>query len=208
MALARLDIPSLALYGGSIQPGSYHGTDITIQDVFEAVGAFSAGKMNEGELRAIEERACPGAGSCGGQFTANTMATALSFLGISPMGANDVPATDRERTRWRSPAASGDGAPEGGLTPRKILTRAAFENAIASVAATGGSTNAVLHLLAIAREAGVPLVLDDFDAISSRTPVIADLKPAGRFTAVDMERAGGAVWWPDASRTRASSRTP
>jgi dihydroxy-acid dehydratase len=193
MALARLDIPSLALYGGSIQPGSYHGADITIQDVFEAVGAFSAGKMNEGELRAIEERACPGAGSCGGQFTANTMSTALSFLGISPMGANDVPATDPRKDDVAY--ACGQrvmGLLKEGLTPRKILTRAAFENAIASVAATGGSTNAVLHLLAIAREAGVPLVLDDFDTISSRTPVIADLKPAGRFTAVDMEHAGGA----------------
>ena len=193
MAMARLDLPSLALYGGSIQPGSYHGTDITIQDVFEAVGAFSAGKMSEGDLRAIEERACPGAGSCGGQFTANTMATALSFLGISPMGANDVPATDPRKDEVAF--ACGQrvmGLLKEGLTPRKILTRAAFENAIASVAATGGSTNAVLHLLAIAREAGVPLALDDFDAISSRTPVLADLKPAGRFTAVDMEHAGGA----------------
>ncbi len=193
MAMARLDLPSLALYGGSIQPGSYHGTDITIQDVFEAVGAFSAGKMSEGELHAIEERACPGSGSCGGQFTANTMATALSFLGISPMGANDVPATDPRKDEVAF--ACGQrvmGLLKEGLTPRKILNRAAFENAIASVVATGGSTNAVLHLLAIAREAGVPLVLDDFDAISSRTPVIADLKPAGRFTAVDMEHAGGA----------------
>jgi len=193
MAMARLDLPSLALYGGSIQPGSYHGTDITIQDVFEAVGAFSAGKVSEGELHAIEERACPGSGSCGGQFTANTMATALSFLGISPMGANDVPATDPRKDEVAF--ACGQrvmGLLKEGLTPRKILTRAAFENAIASVAATGGSTNAVLHLLAIAREAGVPLALDDFDAISSRTPVIADLKPAGRFTAVDMEHAGGA----------------
>ena len=193
MAMARLDLPSLALYGGSIQPGSYHGTDITIQDVFEAVGAFSAGKVSEGELHAIEERACPGSGSCGGQFTANTMATALSFLGISPMGANDVPATDPRKDEVAF--ACGQrvmGLLKEGLTPRKILTRAAFENAIASVAATGGSTNAVLHLLAIAREAGVPLALDDFDAISSRTPVLADLKPAGRFTAVDMEHAGGA----------------
>ncbi|MFI5181170.1 MAG: dihydroxy-acid dehydratase [Thermoanaerobaculia bacterium] len=192
MALARLDLPSLALYGGSIQPGSYHGTDITIQDVFEAVGAFSAGKMNEGELRAIEERACPGAGSCGGQFTANTMSTVLSFLGISPMGANDVPATDPRKDDVAY--ACGQrvmGLLKEGLTPRRILTRAAFENAIASVAATGGSTNAVLHLLAIAREVGVPLALDDFDIISSRTPILADLKPAGRFTAVDMERAGG-----------------
>ncbi len=193
MALARLDLPSVALYGGSIQPGSYHGTDITIQDVFEAVGAFSAGKMSEGELKAIEERACPGAGSCGGQYTANTMATALSFLGISPMGANDVPATDPRKDDVAY--ACGQrvmGLLKEGVTPRRILTRAAFENAIASVAATGGSTNAVLHLLAIAREAGVPLALDDFDEISRRTPILADLKPAGRFTAVDMEHAGGA----------------
>ncbi|HQR68029.1 MAG TPA: dihydroxy-acid dehydratase [Thermoanaerobaculia bacterium] len=193
MALARLDLPAVALYGGSIQPGNYHGADITIQDVFEAVGAFSAGKMSEGELKAIEERACPGAGSCGGQFTANTMAGALAFLGISPMGANDVPATDPRKDDVAF--ACGQrvmGLLKERLTPRKVLTRAAFENAIASVAATGGSTNAVLHLLAIAREAGVPLSLDDFDAISSRTPVLADLKPGGRFTAVDMERAGGA----------------
>ena len=192
MALARLDVPSLALYGGSIQPGQVQGHDITIQDVFEAVGSFGAGKIGAKELSEIEERACPGAGACGGQFTANTMATALTFLGISPMGANDVPATDprKEDVAFACGALVMELLVKG-LTPRKILTRKAFENAIASVVATGGSTNAVLHLLAIARETGVPLSLDDFDAISSRTPVLADLKPAGRFTAVDMERAGG-----------------
>ncbi len=192
MALARLDLPSLALYGGSIQPGSYEGHDITIQDVFEAVGSYGAGKMGAKELQEIEERACPGAGACGGQFTANTMATALAFLGISPMGANDVPATDPRKDDVAF--ACGALVMEllvRKLTPRKILTRKAFENAIAGVVATGGSTNAVLHLLAIARESGVPLSLDDFDAISSRTPILADLKPGGRFTAVDLERAGG-----------------
>jgi dihydroxy-acid dehydratase len=192
MALARLDLPSLALYGGSIQPGQYDGHDITIQDVFEAVGSFGAGKIGSKELAEIEERACPGAGACGGQFTANTMATALAFLGISPMGANDVPATDPRKDDVAF--ACGALVMEllvKKLTPRRILTRKAFENAIASVAATGGSTNAVLHLLAIARESGVPLSLDDFDAISRVTPILADLKPAGRFTAVDLERAGG-----------------
>ena len=192
MALARLDLPSVALYGGSIEPGHVGGKDVTIQDVFEAVGAHSAGKLSEAGLCDIEAGACPGAGACGGQFTANTMATALTFLGISPMGANDVPATD--------PAKAGVARAAGrlvmqrladGLTPSRILTRAAFENAITSVAATGGSTNAVLHLLAIAREAGVPLVLDDFDAISARTPLFVDLKPGGRFTAPDLSRAGG-----------------
>jgi len=192
MALARLDLPSVALYGGSIEPGHVGGKDVTIQDVFEAVGAHSAGKLSEAGLCDVEAGACPGAGACGGQFTANTMATALTFLGISPMGANDVPATD--------PAKAGVARAAGrlvmqrladGLTPSRILTRAAFENAITSVAATGGSTNAVLHLLAIAREAGVPLVLDDFDAISARTPLFVDLKPGGRFTAPDLSRAGG-----------------
>ena len=192
MALARLDLPSVALYGGSIEPGRVDGKDVTIQDVFEAVGAHAAGTISDEKLCAVEAGACPGAGACGGQFTANTMATALTFLGLSPMGANDVPATD--------PAKAGVARGIGrlvmerladGLTPSKILTRAAFENAIAAVSATGGSTNAVLHLLAIAREAGVPLALEDFDAISSRTPIFVDLKPGGRFTAPDLARAGG-----------------
>ena len=192
MALARLDLPSVALYGGSIEPGRVAGKDVTIQEVFEAVGAHAAGKISDEKLCDVEAGACPGAGACGGQFTANTMALALTFLGLSPMGANDVPATD--------PAKAGIARAVGrlvmdrlkdGLTPSAILTRAAFENAIAAVAATGGSTNAVLHLLAIAREAGVPLVLDDFDAISARTPLFVDLKPGGRFTAPDLARAGG-----------------
>ena len=192
MALARLDLPSAILYGGSIEPGKVAGKDVTIQDVFEAVGAHAAGKISNEQLCDVEAGACPGAGACGGQFTANTMATALTFLGLSPMGANDVPAIDAAKAA----VARGIGRlvmerVRDGLTPSKILTRAAFENAIASVAATGGSTNAVLHLLAIAREAGVSLVLDDFDAISARTPLFVDLKPGGRFTAPDLARAGG-----------------
>ncbi|HEX2757817.1 MAG TPA: dihydroxy-acid dehydratase [Thermoanaerobaculia bacterium] len=192
MALARLDLPSVALYGGSIEPGRVNGKDVTIQDVFEAVGAHSAGKLSEAGLCDVEAGACPGAGACGGQFTANTMATALTFLGISPMGANDVPATDPAKPAVAR--AAGRLVMQrlaDGLTPSKILTRAAFENAITAVAATGGSTNAVLHLLAIAREAGVPLVLDDFDVIASRTPLFVDLKPSGHFTAPDLSRAGG-----------------
>jgi dihydroxy-acid dehydratase len=192
MALARLDRPGVAIYGGSIRPGRVNGHDVTIQDVFEAVGSHAAGRMSDGDLSRVEEGACPGAGACGGQFTANTMATALTFLGISPMGSNDVPADDPrkdavafEAGRLVMKLLAED------LRPSRVLTRGAFENAIASVAATGGSTNAVLHLLAIAREAGVPLALDDFDAIASRTPILADLKPGGRFTAPDMDAAGG-----------------
>ncbi len=192
MALARLDLPGLVLYGGSIDPGRFEGRDVTIQDVFEAVGAFAAGRMDGKALKALEDRACPGAGACGGQFTANTMATALEFLGISPMGSAGVPATDshkkdvaREAGRLVMRALRDD------LRPAAILTRSAFENAIASVAATGGSTNGVLHLLALSREAGVPLTIDDFDRISTRTPLLADLKPGGRFVANDMQRAGG-----------------
>jgi dihydroxy-acid dehydratase len=192
MALARLDLPSLVLYGGSILPGRFQGRDVTIQDVFEAVGACAAGAMTAEELRELEEHACPGAGACGGQFTANTMAVAITMLGISPMGANDIPATDGEKGAAAS--ACGRQVMEllaRDLRPSRILTRAAFENAIASVAATGGSTNAILHLLAIAREADVPLALDEFDTIAARTPLLADLKPAGRYTAPDMHRAGG-----------------
>ncbi|HKC24274.1 MAG TPA: dihydroxy-acid dehydratase, partial [Thermoanaerobaculia bacterium] len=192
MALARLDVPSLVLYGGSILPGAVGGRDVTIQDVFEAVGAHAAGRLDDDDLAVVEEAACPGAGACGGQFTANTMATALTFLGLSPMGANDVPATDpRKDTVAREAGALVMRLLAEGLTPSRILTREAFENAIASVVATGGSTNAVLHLLAIAHEAGVPLALDDFDAIARRTPLLADLKPGGRFTAPDLARAGG-----------------
>jgi dihydroxy-acid dehydratase len=192
MALARLDVPGLMLYGGTIMPGNFRGKPVTIQDVFEAVGACSAGRITEGELRALEDVACPGAGACGGQYTANTMAMAGEMLGISPMGLNDVPAVD--------PRKPGVAARAGeivmrlvaeDLRPSKILTRVAFENAITAVAATAGSTNAVLHLMALAREANVPLTLDDFDAIAARTPVIADLKPGGQFMAADLDRAGG-----------------
>jgi dihydroxy-acid dehydratase len=192
MALARLNLPCLSLYGGSIMPGRFHGQDVTIQDVFEAVGACAAGKMSETDLKELEGVACPGAGACGGQYTANTMATAITFLGISPMGANEVPAVDSRK---------GQVAVDCGklvmellrkdIRPEKIITSASLANAIVSVAATGGSTNAVLHLLAIARDAGVPLKIDDFDKIFAKTPVLADLKPGGHFTAPDMSAAGG-----------------
>jgi dihydroxy-acid dehydratase len=192
MALARLDLPGLMLYGGSIMPGKFRGKDVTIQDVFEAVGACSAGRISESELRALEDVACPGAGACGGQFTANTMSMAGEMLGLSAMGLNDVPAVD---PRKRGAAArAGEIVMKlvaDDLRPSKILTRAAFDNAITAVAATAGSTNAVLHLLAIAREAGVPLTIDDFDAISAKTPTLADVVPGGRFMASDLERAGG-----------------
>jgi len=192
MALARMDLPSLMLYGGSIMAGRFQDHDVTIQDVFEAVGACAAGRMTEEELHELEDQACPAAGACGGQFTANTMSTATTLLGISPMGANEIPALDprKDDAAFRCGELVMQLLRED-LRPSRILTRAALENAIASVAATGGSTNGVLHLLAIAREANVPLTLDDFDTISSRTPVLADLKPGGRFTAPDMERAGG-----------------
>ena len=192
MALARLDIPGLVLYGGSIAPGRWHDRDVTIQDVFEAVGAHAAGTLSAADLDLLERQACPGAGACGGQFTANTMATVCEILGISPFGSASVPATDAEK----APVAKQAGALvmdllKRDLRPRQILTRPALENAIAAVAATGGSTNAVLHLLAIARETGVPLEIDDFDRISGRVPLLADLKPGGRFVANDLHRAGG-----------------
>ncbi len=192
MALARLDIPSLMIYGGSIAPGNFRGRPVTIQDVFESVGAYAAGRMTEEEFRELENVACPGAGGCGGQFTANTMATACEFLGISPMGSASVPANDPLKDEVAFQA--GQLVMEllrRDLRPSQVLTRQALENAIASVAATGGSTNAVLHLLAIAREAGVPLELEDFDRISRRTPLLADLKPGGRFVATDLYAAGG-----------------
>jgi dihydroxy-acid dehydratase len=192
MALARLDVPGIVLYGGSIAPGRWQGRDVTIQDVFEAVGAFDAGRLSQAEFAALENSACPGAGACGGQFTANTMATACEFLGLSPLGSATVPAMDHSKDDVARHA--GSLAVEllaRDLRPRQILTSAAFENAIAAVAATGGSTNAVLHLLAIAREAGVPLELDDFDRISASVPLVADLKPSGRFVATDLHAAGG-----------------
>ena len=192
MALARLDLPALVLYGGSIAPGSFQGRDVTIQDVFEAVGAQAAGRMSVEDLRALEDRACPGAGACGGQFTANTMATALEFLGLSFMGSAGVPAEDPARQEVaRAAGRMVMEAFQADRRPGRILTRGAFENAITSIAATGGSTNGVLHLLALARESGVPLVIDDFDRLSRRTPILADLKPGGRYVATDMQRAGG-----------------
>jgi dihydroxy-acid dehydratase len=192
MALARLDVPGLVLYNGSIAPGRFRGRDVTIQDVFEAVGAAAAGTMSNADVHELEGVACPGAGACGGQFTANTMATVLEFLGISPAGLNDVPATDPAKT---------DAAYEAGrivmrlvrddVRPSHIITRDALENAVAAVAATGGSTNGVLHLLAIANELDIPLELNDFDRIAERTPVVADIKPGGRFVATDLHAAGG-----------------
>jgi dihydroxy-acid dehydratase len=192
MALARLNLPSLSLYGGSIMPGRFHDRDVTIQDVFEAVGACAAGKMTEKEVIELEDRACPGAGACGGQYTANTMATAITFLGISPMGANEVPAVDPQKSQL----AFDCGAKvmellKKDIRPKQIITQGSLRNAIASVAATGGSTNAVLHLLAIARDAGIPLTLEEFDKIFAKTPILTDLKPGGRFVAPDMYRAGG-----------------
>jgi dihydroxy-acid dehydratase len=193
MALARLDTPGLMLYGGSIAPGDFHGKKITIQDVFEAVGAHAAGKMSDADLLMVENQACPGAGACGGQFTANTMSTVGEFLGISPMGFNDIPALDPDKQRvGREAGALVMDLLKRNVRPRQIITRESIENAIASVAATGGSTNAVLHLLAIAREAGVELGIDDFDRISAKVPLLADLKPSGRFVATDMYKAGGA----------------
>jgi dihydroxy-acid dehydratase len=192
MALARLDVPGLVLYGGAIAPGRFADRDVTIMDVFEAVGACAAGKITEDDLKRLEDSACPGAGACGGQYTANTMALALTMLGISPMGSNDVPATDpRKAEEARRCGALVLDLIEKDLRPRTIMTRGAFENAIVAVAATAGSTNAILHLLAIAHEAGVSLSIDDFDPIARATPTIADLKPGGRFTAVDMYEAGG-----------------
>jgi dihydroxy-acid dehydratase len=192
MALARLDIPGLVLYGGSIAPGRVDGRDVTIQDVYEAVGAHAAGRMSDAELCTLENSACPGPGACGGQFTANTMATVCEFLGISPMGSASVPAIDPDRddVARRAGQLAMD-LVHRGLRPRQVITRPAIENAIAAIATTGGSTNGVLHLLAIAREAGVPLDLDLFDRISARVPLLADLKPSGRFVATDLYRAGG-----------------
>ena len=192
MAVARLGVPGLVLYGGSIAPGRFENHDVTLQDVFEGIGAHAAGKMTDAQLKDLEDHACPGAGACGGQFTANTMATAIEFLGIAPMGSGSVPAVD--------PAKADVGRQAGrlvmdlvrrNLTPAQILTRQSIENAIAAVVATGGSTNAVLHLLAIARESGIPLTIDDFDRISRQVPLLADLKPGGRFVATDLHRAGG-----------------
>jgi dihydroxy-acid dehydratase len=192
MAMARLNLPGMVLYGGTIAPGNYRGKDVTIQDVYEAIGANVAGKMSDMELKELEDVACPGAGACGGQYTANTMSTVMEMIGLSPMGFNSVPAMDPQKDQISFDCGKVVmNVLQKGLKPRDILTRDAFENAIASVAATGGSTNAVLHLLAIAREAGVALEIDDFQTISERTPLLTDLKPSGRFVAADMHRAGG-----------------
>jgi dihydroxy-acid dehydratase len=192
MAMARLDLPSVMLYGGSILYGEYKGRRLTIQDVFEAIGAFNAGKIDARELNEIESRACPGAGACGGQFTANTMATAFEMLGVSPMGWNGVPAVDPRKNdiAFETGKLAMDVLRKG-LRPRQLITRNALYNAIAGVMATGGSTNAVLHLLAVAKEAGVKLTIDEFDRISRKTPLLADLKPWGNYTAPEMHEAGG-----------------
>jgi dihydroxy-acid dehydratase len=192
MAMARLNIPSVMLYGGSIMYGEHRGRRLTVQDVFEAIGAFNAGKIDAAELNAVESRACPGAGACGGQFTANTMATAFEMLGVSPMGWNGVPAVDprKDEVAFETGRLVMDVLRKG-LQPRAIITKKALQNAIAGVMATGGSTNAVLHLMAVAREAGVKLTIDEFDRISRRTPLLADLKPWGAYTAPEMYEAGG-----------------
>jgi dihydroxy-acid dehydratase len=192
MALTRLNLPSLMLYGGSIMPGQFQGHNVTIQDVFEAVGAHAAGKMTDAELKDLENQACPGPGACGGQFTANTMAIAFEFLGISPMGFNGIPAMDgtKDEVAFRSGQLVMELLRKD-LRPKQILTRKALENAIAAVATTGGSTNAVLHLLAIAREAGVRLTIEDFDRINRKVPLLVDLKPGGRYVAADLYAAGG-----------------
>jgi dihydroxy-acid dehydratase len=192
MALARLNIPGIVLYGGSIAPGRFRGHDVTIQDVFEGVGQHAAGKITDADLEELENVACPGAGACGAQYTANTMATVMEFLGLAPMGSGTVGATDprKDNVGFHAGELVMD-VLNRGVRPRDILTRKAFENGIICAASTGGSTNVVLHLLAIAREAGVPLNIDDFDAISERTPLIGDLRPGGRYVALDMDRAGG-----------------
>jgi dihydroxy-acid dehydratase len=180
------------LYGGTIAAGTYRGKDVTIQDVFEAIGANAAGKISDSDLQELEDVACPGAGACGGQYTANTMSTVMEMIGLSPMGFNSVPALDpkKDEIAVRCGEMIMD-VLKRGANARSILTRPAFENAIASVAASGGSTNSVLHLLAISREAGIPLNIDDFQKVSERTPLLCDLKPFGRFVAADMHRAGG-----------------
>jgi len=192
MALVRLNVPSLILYGGSIAPGKLDGKDLTIVDIYEAIGAHAAGTISDERLQAIEDHAIPGAGACGGQYTANTMAMIMEFIGLSPVGSASPGATD--------PRKSQKGYEAGkivmdllrrGVRPRDLLTREAFENAIAAAAGSGGSTNSVLHLLALAREAGIPLEIDDFDTISTRTPIIADLRPGGQYVALDVDRAGG-----------------
>src|SRR3954470_8297925 len=192
MALLRLNVPGVILYGGTIMPGKFEGHDITIQDVFEAVGAHARGRISDAELLDIEDHACPGAGACGGQFTANTMATVMELIGLAPMGTAAIPQVDprKDAVAYRCGEVIMD-AVRRNIRPRDICTRRAFDNAIAGVAATAGSTNAVLHLLAMAREAEVPLTIDDFEPTLARTPVFVDMKPGGRFVAADVDKAGG-----------------
>jgi dihydroxy-acid dehydratase len=192
MALARMNLPGLVLYGGTIAAGVYRGKDVTIQDVYEAIGANAAGKMSDAELTELENVACPGAGACGGQYTANTMSTVMELIGLSPMGFNGIPAMEarKDDVAFRCGEIVLN-LLKNEILPKQILTRAAFENAIAGVACTGGSTNSVLHLLAIAREMGVPLAIDDFQKVSERTPMLANLKPAGKYVAADVDKAGG-----------------
>src|SRR5258707_4003950 len=192
MALLRLNVPSLVLYGGSIAPGRFKGKDVTVGDVYEAIGANAAGKMSDADLRELENFACPGAGACGGQFTANTMAMVLEFIGLAPLGTTSVPATDprKDEVAKRCGQLVMD-LLQRGVTPRDILTRQAFENAIAGVAASGGSTKAVLHLLAMARQTCIPLTIDDLDTTSRGTPLLAEPNPGGRYVAVELDRAGG-----------------
>jgi dihydroxy-acid dehydratase len=192
MAMARLDRPGVLVYSGSILPGSYRGRQVAVGEIFEAIGAVSAGRMSESDLREFEAAVCPGPGACGGQYTANTMSMVMEVIGLSPVGYNSIPAT----AAARQPATHALGdllmrVLEADLRPSQILTRTAFENAAAAVAASGGSTNAVLHLIALAREVGVALTLDDLDRISRRTPLLCDLKPGGRFAAPELHRAGG-----------------
>jgi dihydroxy-acid dehydratase len=192
MALLRLNVPGVILYGGTIMPGRYEGHDITIQDVFEAVGAHARGKISDAQLLDIEDHACPGAGACGGQFTANTMATVMELIGLSAMGTAAVPQVDKRKdaVAYRSGEVILN-AVRKNILPRDICTRKAFENAIAGVAGTAGSTNAVLHLLAMAREAELPLTIDDFEPVLARTPVFVDIKPGGKYMAADVDKAGG-----------------